>query len=58
MVMYTILGVHTIITGQKSSILSKQKVTHQKFEHVSSVWQIIYGTFFNLWFKKDEDASE
>ena len=58
MVMYTILGVHTIITGQKSSILSKQKVTHQKFEHVSFVWQIIYGTFFNLWFKKDEDASE
>ena len=56
--MYTILGVHIIITGQKSSILSKQKVTHQKFEHVSSVWQIIYGTFFNLWFKKDEDASE
>ena len=35
MVMYTILGVHTIITGQKNSILFKQKVTHQKFEHVS-----------------------
>ena len=43
--MYTILGVHTIITGQKNSILFKQKVTHQKFEHVSFVWQIIYGTF-------------
>lgn len=37
MVMYTILGVHTIITGQKSSILSKQKVTHKKFERVSFV---------------------
>ena len=44
--------------AKKSSILSKQKVTHQKFERVSFVWQIIYGTFFNLWFKKDEDASE
>ena len=44
--------------AKKSSILSKQKVTHKKFERVSFVWQIIYGTFFNLWFKKDEDASE
>ena len=37
MVMYTILGVHTIITGQKNSILFKEKMTHQKFEHVSFV---------------------